>query len=52
VSGLKKLHLVGPHATAVLDCLVTRDCTKIMPGKSQYACMLNDRGMFIEVSTL
>lgn len=49
MSGLKKLHVVGPHATAVLDSLVTRDCTKILPGKSQYACMLNERGMFVEV---
>jgi glycine cleavage system aminomethyltransferase T len=48
VSGLKKLHVVGPHATAVLDSLVTRDCSKILPGKSQYACMLNERGMFVE----
>ena len=29
MSGLKKLHLVGPHATAVLDYLTTRDCHKI-----------------------
>ena len=24
VSGLKKIHVVGPHATAVLDALTTR----------------------------
>ncbi len=48
VSGLKKLHLVGPHASAVLNYATTRDITKIYPGKSAYACMLNDAGHFIE----
>jgi aminomethyltransferase len=48
VSGLKKLHLVGPHAAAVLDYATTRDVAKIMPGRSTYACMLNDAGKFIE----
>jgi hypothetical protein len=48
VSGLKKLHLVGPHAAAVLNYATTRDVTKIYPGKSVYACMLNEAGHFIE----
>jgi aminomethyltransferase len=48
VSGLKKLHLVGPHASAVLNFAITRDVAKIPPGKSSYACMLNDAGYFIE----
>jgi aminomethyltransferase len=48
VSGLKKVHLVGPHAIAVLDYITTRDVTKVYPGKSVYACMLNDRGMFTD----
>jgi aminomethyltransferase len=48
VSGLKKVHLVGPHAIAVLDYITTRDLTKVYPGKSVYACMLNDRGMFTD----
>ncbi len=48
VSGLKKLHLVGPHAAAVLNYAITRDVTKIYPGKSSYSCMLNDAGHFIE----
>jgi aminomethyltransferase len=48
VSGLKKLYLVGPHASAVLHHATTRDVTKIYPGKSAYACMLNDAGHFIE----
>ena len=48
VSGLKKLHLVGPHASAILNQAVTRDVTKIYPGRSSYSCMLNEAGHFIE----
>src|SRR3979490_1882006 len=48
VSGLKKLHLVGPHASAVLNYVTTRDVSKIYPGKSAYACMLNEAGHFID----
>jgi len=48
VSGLKKLHLVGPHASAVLDYLTTRDVSKITPGRSAYACFLNEAGKFID----
>ncbi len=31
VSGLKKIHMVGPHALAVLDYITTRDVSKITP---------------------
>ncbi len=48
VSGLKKLYLTGPHAVAVLNYATTRDVTKVYPGKSVYACMLNEAGHFIE----
>jgi glycine cleavage system T protein (aminomethyltransferase) len=48
VSGLKKLHIVGPHAAAIIDRATTRDVYKLYPGKSVYACMLNDQGHFIE----
>jgi aminomethyltransferase len=48
VSGLKKLHLVGPHASAVLNYAITRDVGKITPGRSSYGCMLNEAGHFIE----
>ena len=48
VSGLKKIHLVGPHAMAVLDYITTRDLTKIYPGRSVYACILNDKGLFTD----
>jgi aminomethyltransferase len=48
VSGLKKVHLVGPHAIAVLEYITTRSMAKITPGRSVYACMLNERGYFTE----
>ena len=48
VSGLKKLHLVGPHSSAILNYATTRDVTKVYPGKSVYASMLNEAGTFIE----
>jgi aminomethyltransferase len=48
VSGLKKVHLVGPHAAAVIDRATTRNVDKIMPGRAVYACMLNDEGKFID----
>ncbi len=48
VSGLKKIHLVGPHATAVLDYATTRNVEKITPGRSAYAAFLNDEGKFVD----
>jgi aminomethyltransferase len=48
VSGLKKVHLVGPHSHAVVHQATTRDVTKIYPGRASYACMLDDRGLFID----
>ena len=48
VSGLKKVHLHGPHASGVLDYLTTRDVSKITPGKSAYACFLNEGGKFAD----
>ncbi len=48
VSGLKKVHLVGPHAAGIIDMVTTRDVTKITPGKSAYCTMLNDNGHFID----
>ncbi|MCT4555249.1 MAG: aminomethyltransferase family protein [Pelagimonas sp.] len=48
VSGLKKIHLSGPHAAAVIDRATTRNVDKIMPGRAVYASMLDDRGMFID----
>lgn len=48
VSGLKKVHLSGPHAAAVIDRATTRNVDKLMPGRSVYATMLDDRGLFID----
>lgn len=48
VSGLKKLHLAGPHASALLDHATSRNVEKIAPGRSAYATMLNDAGKFID----
>jgi aminomethyltransferase len=48
VSGLKKLHLVGPHASGILDMVTTRDVTKITPGRCAYTTMLNDAGKFVD----
>lgn len=48
VSGLKKVHINGPHASHVIDRATTRDVEKISPGRSTYACMLNDAGKFVD----
>lgn len=48
VSGLKKVHVVGPHAAQIIDLATTRDVRRIYPGGSAYACMLNDAGKFTE----
>ena len=48
VSGLKKVHYVGPHAESLLEWATTRDISKLYPGKAVYATMLNDAGKFID----
>ncbi|MEH3023819.1 MAG: aminomethyltransferase family protein [Pseudomonas oryzihabitans] len=48
VSGLKKVHYVGPHAESLLDWATTRDLSKLYPGKSVYACMLDEDGTFAD----
>lgn len=48
VSGLKKVHVIGPDSHQVINHATTRDVTKIHPGKASYATMLDDRGMFID----
>ena len=48
VSGLKKVHINGPHASHVIDLATTRNVEKIYPGKSVYACLLNDAGKFTD----
>ena len=48
VSGLKKVHLVGPDAAYVIDRVTTRNVEKIAPGRSTYASMLNAEGKFVD----
>lgn len=48
VSGLKKVHVIGPHASHVIDRATTRNVEKLKPGRSTYACMLNDQGKFVD----
>ena len=48
VSGLRKVHLVGPHSHHILQRATTRDVRKVTPGKCVYACMLNDAGKFTD----
>ena len=48
VSGLKKVHVVGPHAAHLIDLATTRDVSRIAPGRSVYAAMLDDAGKFTE----
>ncbi|MDH2434106.1 aminomethyltransferase family protein [Pokkaliibacter sp. MBI-7] len=48
VSGLKKVHYVGPHAESLLDYATTRDISKLYPGKSVYAALLNEAGKFVD----
>lgn len=44
VSGLRKVFVKGPDALAVVDDIVTRDMTKIYPGKSAYGPVLTEGG--------
>lgn len=44
VSGLKKIHVTGPDTVSVLDHVCTRDLTRLYPGRSVYALILNEDG--------
>ena len=48
VSGLKKVHYVGPHAEPLLQEAVTRDVRRLYPGRCVYSTMLNEAGKFID----
>lgn len=48
VSGLKKVHYVGPHAESLLEYATSRDISKLYPGKSVYATILNEAGKFVD----
>lgn len=44
VSGLRKVHIRGKDALGVVDHIITRDLTKIYPGKSAYGPILTEDG--------
>lgn len=44
VSGLKKVHIVGPDTFQVLNHVCTRDLSVVYPGRSTYALILNEEG--------
>lgn len=44
MSPLKKIYLRGPDAARVCDHVITRDMTKIAPGRSVYGAILTERG--------
>ena len=48
VSGLKKIHILGPDALSVADHVMTRDMTKITAGRSVYAIILDENGGFTD----
>jgi len=48
MSGLKKIHVKGQDAEAVVDYIFTRDMTKIGPGQSAYGAILTDGGMIAD----
>ena len=44
VSGLKKIHVRGPDALAVVDHIITRNMAAIPPGRSAYGPNLTEEG--------
>ncbi|MCS3902022.1 aminomethyltransferase [Methylohalomonas lacus] len=48
VSGLYVKHVKGPDAEAVVDHLVTCDCTALKPGQAALGCELNDQGHIVD----
>ncbi len=44
MSPLKKVYLRGPDAGLVADHVITRDMTRVPPGKSSYGAILNEAG--------
>jgi aminomethyltransferase len=48
VSGLKKVHYVGPHAEPLLQEALTRDVRRLYPGRCVYSTMLSEAGKFID----
>ena len=49
---MTKYRITGPDALAYLDRLVTRDMSKIRPGRVAYAVWCDDRGQVIDDGTI
>ncbi len=52
VSGLKKVHVRGPDATAAVDHIITRNMQAIEPGRSAYGPNLTDAGTICDDSII
>ena len=52
LSPMTKYRIEGPDACAFLDRLVTRDMTKIGPGRVAYAAWCDDRGQVLDDGTI
>ena len=52
MSPLKKVCLRGPDAATVADHVITRDITKIGPGRATYGTVLTDRGTVCDDSII
>jgi len=52
ITPMTKYRIKGPDALAYLDRLVTRDMTKIRPGRVAYAVWCDDQGQVIDDGTI
>jgi aminomethyltransferase len=52
ITPMTKYRITGPDALAYLDRLVTRDMTKIRPGRVAYAVWCDDQGQVIDDGTI
>ena len=52
ITPMTKYRIKGPDALAYIDRLVTRDMTKIRPGRVAYAAWCDDQGQVIDDGTI
>jgi len=52
ISPMTKYRITGPDSLAYIDRLVTRDMSKIKPGRVAYAVWCDDRGQVIDDGTI
>jgi len=52
ITPMTKYRITGPDARAYIDRLVTRDMSKIRPGRVAYAVWCDDRGQVIDDGTI